>query len=260
MKRTSASTDAMAMSMEEKERRIMEERAQNELKLQRKYKLEQMMKKRHANLRYLKRVHEGHSYWMNTVLFSESDVDKYISTAISKQRIESYFSLGLSISKILKLGTGLDVVRGFSQLLEEWEYMNSGTAMQSVKYVMAKNSSCIYPQMNPIDGLSDLLRPSVYKFNNAVVFEYLEDPHVAFDLDYVEVLYGLCDELIMLYESIVSEECYSDTVVYDAIMRLDSRIKYHIINLISKEINEICLGKVKSTLATPGLNMSINTK
>ena len=220
MKKANGNGDAISMSLEDKERKIMEERAQNELRLQRKYKLEQMVKKRHANLLYLKKVHEGHSYWLNTVLFSESDVEGYINTAITKQRVESYFSLGLSISKILKLGHGLDIVRGFSQLLEEWEYMTSGSAMQSVKYVMAKNSSCIYPQMNPIDGLSDLLRPSVYKFNNVVVFEYLEDPHVAFDLDYVEVLYGLCDELITLYDSMISEECYTDTVVYLSLIHI----------------------------------------
>lgn len=81
--------------------------------------------------------------------------------------------------------------------------------MQSVKFVMAKNSPCIYPQTIPLDGYGELARPSVHKFNNVVVFEYLQIPHISFELDYVEVLMGLCDSLCELYDRFLSEECYT---------------------------------------------------
>lgn len=251
MNKNIANTDIIHMSVEEKEKKILEDRNILELNVQRKYKINCMINKRKMNLLYLKKIHEGNSIWLNTVLFTNSDLTNYINTMVSKQRIESYFTLGISISKILKLNTGISIIRGFSQLLEEWEYMHSGNAMQSMKFVMAKNSNCIYPQLNPIEGYQDLLRPSIYKFNNIVVYEYLEEPHIPFELDYVEVLYGLCDMLILLYEELVFiEDCYENQLIYDTIVRLDTKIKHHIINLISKEITQLCISKVKAANST----------
>jgi hypothetical protein len=105
--------------------------------------------------------------------------------------------------------------------------------------------------MSPIEGFSDLSRPSVYKFNNAVVFEHLQLPHIPYELDYAEVFVGLCVELSRLYEKLVHEECYSNQVLYDAIVRLDTRVKHHIINMAAKEITEACARKVKA--GTKGL-------
>lgn len=118
--------------------------------------------------------------------------------------------------------------------------------MQSVKFVMAKTSPCIYPQMSVIEGFSDLTRPSVYKFNNAIVFEYLQVPHIPYELDYAEVFITLCVELSKLYEKLIHEECYSNSVVYDTIVRLDTRLKHHIINSVSKQVTEVCAAKVKA--------------
>jgi hypothetical protein len=77
--------------------------------------------------------------------------------------------------------------------------------MQNVKFIMAKNSNCIYPQSSPTD---DMIRPNVYKFNNSIVFEYLLTPHIPFELDYVEVLSSLCDSLAKLYEKFLHDDCY----------------------------------------------------
>jgi hypothetical protein len=45
---------------------------------------------------------------------------------VPKQRTESFFFLGMSISKITTYIVGLQAVRAFSQLIEEWEYFNAG--------------------------------------------------------------------------------------------------------------------------------------
>ena len=180
------------------------------------------------------------------MLLTPHDIANYVSSTVPKQRIESFFCLGLSISKIVTLKDGLPAVRAFSQLMEEWEYVHSGSTMQSVKFVMAKNSNCIYPQTSPIDGYSDLARPSVYKFHSTIVYEHLQLPHIPFELDYVEVFYSLCVELSKLYDKLISDECFGNQVVYDAIVRLDTRVKHHIINLVSKEITEISAVKVKA--------------
>ncbi len=214
---------------EERDKRLAEERAQAALKLQRKQRLEAMVQKRKTNLAYLKvgcynscyysqwrlncnsqKVHEGGCYWLNIVLFTSADIKQYIDVQITKQRTESYFYLGLSVSKILSLPAGISTVRAFSQLVEEWEYYHNGNTLQSVKYVMAKNSSCMYPQVTPLEGggMTDLQRPSVYKFNQTIVYEYLHIMHIPYQLDHVEVLIGLCDALSKLYDKILHEECY----------------------------------------------------
>jgi hypothetical protein len=111
---------------------------------------------------------------------------------------------------MLSINPGTATVRAFSQLLEEWEYFMSGSAMQGMKYVMAKNSNCVYPQTIPADGsMSDLTRPTVYKFNNAVVYEYLHVTHVAFELDYVETLSSLCEALYQLYDKLFHIDCFT---------------------------------------------------
>eukprot|EP00598_Pedospumella_elongata_P009633 CAMPEP_0184990686 /NCGR_PEP_ID=MMETSP1098-20130426/33552_1 /TAXON_ID=89044 /ORGANISM="Spumella elongata, Strain CCAP 955/1" /LENGTH=411 /DNA_ID=CAMNT_0027515937 /DNA_START=30 /DNA_END=1268 /DNA_ORIENTATION=- len=245
-KAQSSSADIANALAEERERKIAEERANAALKLQRKQRLQAMIIKRQRNLAYLKKVHQGGCYWLNTILLTHADLLAYSTKFVSKQRVESFFSLGISISKIVELNAGLPVVRAFSQLMEEWEYVHSGTTMQSVKFMMAKNSTCVYPQMSPIEGFSDLARPSVYKFNNAVVFEHLRLPHIPFELDYLEVFTGLCVELSKLYEKLIHEECYANQIIYDTIVRLDTRVKHHIINLVSKEVTDACSAKMKS--------------
>lgn len=127
---------------------------------------------------------------------------------VPKQRTESYFLLGLSISKILLLPAGTATVRALSQLIEEWEYFNAGSTYQSMKYMMAKTSPCIYPNTVPIEGMTDLTRPTIYKFNNTVVYEFLQVFTIAFDLDYREVVITLCDVLIKLYQKLFHQDCF----------------------------------------------------
>lgn len=63
---------------------------------------------------------------MNTALFSKKDIRETMVNMVPKQRTESFFFLGMSISKITTYIVGLQAVRAFSQLIEEWEYFNAG--------------------------------------------------------------------------------------------------------------------------------------
>jgi len=120
--------------------------------------------------------------------------------------------------------------------------------MQSVRFVMARNSNCIYPRTTPTENLMDLSRPTIYKFNNSIVFEYLEVLHIPFELDYVEVLLALLDALTTIYEQLLHEDCYSNAVAYDTIVRLDTRLKHHVINAIAKELTEAAAERVRGEM------------
>lgn len=122
--------------------------------------------------------------------------------------------------------------------------------MQSMKLVMAKNSTCLYPQvMNSLEEAAPNLndKPSVYKFQNTVVFEYLKIAHAPFQLSYIQVVIALFDSLSELYEGFGHSECYTNAAVYEAIVRLDLRIKHHVINLIAKELTALSIAKVSIT-------------
>jgi hypothetical protein len=168
---------------------------QDALELQRKQRLEAVTYKRRTNLAYLKKVHEGGCFWFNVVLLSKPDILYYVQHTVPRQRADAFYSLAVSIYRILDLrfeGRPLDAVRAFSQLMEEWEYHHSGTAMQGMKFMMAKHSPCMYPESHPIESssaiITDMQRPSVYRYNNTVVYEYLLVPHIPFSLNYIEVL------------------------------------------------------------------------
>jgi hypothetical protein len=232
-----------AANAEEKERRLTEER--RALKLQRKQRLEALVRKRKANLQFLKKFHEGGCFWLNTILFNVEDIRHYARAVVPKQRAEAFFRLGLGLGKIVHLSKGCSIIRAFSQLMEEWEYYIAGTAMQSVKYMMAKNSPCIYPQTVPLEGMTDLSRPSLYKFQNAITYEYLDDVNVGLELDYLEVLPALCEVLYQVYDKLYHEETFSNSVIYETVIRLDTRIKHHVINCIAKELTDVSNQKLK---------------
>lgn len=156
----------------------------------------------------VQKFHEGGCLWLNTTLFTSDNLRKYARVTVPKQRTQSFFMLGMSLARILFLPGGMPTVRGVAQLIEEWEYYNSGTAMQSVKYMMAKNSSCIYPQTVALEGANDFARPTIFKFNSSVVYEYLDTTHIALELDYIEVLIALCDTLHNIYGKLFHEETF----------------------------------------------------
>ena len=60
------------------------------------------------------------------------------------------------------------------------EYDQANAAMQGMKFVMAKHSTCAHPSVKntsiivSLDStINEMQRPSIYKYGNGVVYEYL---------------------------------------------------------------------------------------
>lgn len=65
--------------------------------------IQEMSNKRIATLEYLRRAHEGRSFWFNTVQFSESDITRlpsYTHNRLSRRAV-NYMLLGMSLPTIL---------------------------------------------------------------------------------------------------------------------------------------------------------------
>ena len=226
---------------------------QNEgFKLQRKQRLEALILKRKHNVSYIAKVYNGSSFWLNCRLLTSKDIQNYITQNVPILRTKMYFYLGLSVSRILieHQSGGAIVVKAFAQLLEEWEYHFASSAMQSVRFVLAKNSISMYPQTShysATDGDADVSssRGNIHKFNGTIVYEHLLTPAVPFDLDYVEVTCSLSEVLMSLYDNFMQAECYNNNSVYELIIKLDLKLKHHFINLIAKELTDTTLTSIK---------------
>lgn len=46
----------------------------------------------------------------------------------------------------------------------------------------------------------------------------------------------------------MDEECYSNPHVYDALIKVDAKIKHHVLNVTAKELTEMSIGMVRSEL------------
>ena len=90
--------------------------------------------------------------------------------------------------------------------------------------------------------------PTIHKFDSTIVYEHLVTSHVPFELDHVEVFVSLCEELTAPYDRFPHEECYSSSAIYDAIMKIDSRIKRYVVELIAKELTEFAAAGLKNEM------------
>jgi hypothetical protein len=70
------------------------------------------------------------------------------------------------------------LLKGFNQLLEEFEFFSAGSAMQSMRLMMARNSPCAYPQAVTSDTEEEQFKAVIHKYQNTAVYEYLKTPHL----------------------------------------------------------------------------------
>ncbi|KAG9876971.1 hypothetical protein KCU98_g21945, partial [Aureobasidium melanogenum] len=82
-------------------------------------------RKRIATLEYLRKVHEGHIYYFNTLLYTPSNLSQLPSMQYSKlgRRASNYVLLGTSIPPLLDLNADnpLEYLRSLAALLSEYD-------------------------------------------------------------------------------------------------------------------------------------------
>ncbi|KAG5180821.1 hypothetical protein JKP88DRAFT_200220 [Tribonema minus] len=220
-------------------------------------KLQALVEKRKSSFVYLKKTHEGGCYWLNCVqLNRKPDLEAY-AAEIPRARTTQLFYLGLSLARLLQSGCGgAAVVRGALQLFEEWEYHFAGNAAQSVRGLMAKVNTQTQGQGveggGSASGGGEDNNPVVArlcKFGSEMVYEHLLTPPLPFALDYFEVFFSLCDIICQVYNKLMEEECYSNVHVFEALVKVDAKVKRHVLNVTAKEFTEMSAKIARSELA-----------
>ena len=87
---------------------------------------------------------------------------------------------------------------------------------------------------------NEAIKPELFKFGGEAVFEHLVTPHVPHDLDYCEVVYSLMAVLTSIYSKLLDHTCASE-VMYEALIRLDQRIKHHVVGLLGKDNTSLAI-------------------
>jgi len=202
---------------------------------ERKRYIQLLLEKRKFNMDYLKRVHEEarQIHWMNVTLISPSDFGE----EIQKRKVQ-WFNLGLSLAPLSAIENGPVYVRSLLQLMEEFEYhFFLHPAVQGVKLLLSSSKQQGHvSQANEVDQL----RVKIQKVGNAVIYDHLKvyNNPIEQDLDYFQVVYGVCEVLVQVYSKLDHASSYSKNV-YEAITKVDSRLKELFFGFLSKELTKI---------------------
>ena len=258
-------------------------------KPQRKLNIESLVEKRTINFDYIRKIQKQGGYWLNCILLTKKTLkDKSNKMSPCREEISKrcsmFFSIGISLAKLLELENTVFFIKGVHQLFDEMEHYYTSTAMQAMKNVMAKSIDIFHPELSNFvknqnqvishlyltdnnernnigsdfianqgiqninfNGLSTnnntiniLTSFKLWKFQKDIVYEYFIplSPHLAYSLSYDIVLDSLCSVLISVYLRFTEEVCYSNNHVYEALVKLDAKIKHHIINPVAKELTD----------------------
>ena len=162
-------------------------------------KASSLVRKRMRNVTYYKRLHAGSVLWLNAVRLTQQNICNFYDPDDLRVRAKQFFSLGMSLGKILLIENPGQVLVALNLLMLEYEYMfyTNGPA-QVVKLLYAEESSCV-PRSLVHYVESQPFPVTLKKFQNDIVFEFLFCPHEnANQLDYFVVFDTLCDTLALI--------------------------------------------------------------
>lgn len=114
--------------------------------------LNELVSKRVATLKYLRKAHEGNTHWFNTILLSKNDLaNLYPNSRMQRRqdhRIEqtkqgrrilihrcrtcNFYTLGISLGALLDITNAPDYVKALTQLLSEFEYYTNDSSRQKM--------------------------------------------------------------------------------------------------------------------------------
>lgn len=211
----------------------------------RKNRLILLGEKRKKCFSYLKDLYGGGHLWLKCIRFSGEEITKFSDVSISSNRTLYFFYFGLSLAKLVDQKSGVTLVRAVTQLLEEWEYYTASFSVQSMKYVMARNTLFAFSQNAPQDSDSGLL----CKFNNDIIYQHLLTPSVSFDTDFIEVISSLCEIVTSLYDTLLrDDDCYVNTDIFAAIIRNDRRIQKQVTEPIITDLSELARQRITAEI------------
>ncbi|ETW09958.1 hypothetical protein, variant 3 [Aphanomyces invadans] len=205
---------------------------------------------------YLRSLHaDPHdSYFLNIARLHETSLN--LSTALGpenhEKRCEQLYYLGLSLGRLLATAcSSSQLIFDGCQLMDELDFYFSAPSIQNMKLVTVATKVPFYerPRTSSADDIAhaEPYRTVVRKWNNKPVYQRLVTPHIAFPLDYCLLVVSLCDVLTLVYAKLQGEPC-NQTHVFQALLRLDEKLKKVVLDHIKKHLSEVATDMIKDQM------------
>ncbi|KAG9676414.1 hypothetical protein KCU99_g2678, partial [Aureobasidium melanogenum] len=230
-------------------------------------------RKRIATLEYLRKVHEGHIYYFNTLLYTPSNLSQLPSMQYSKlgRRASNYVLLGTSIPPLLDLNADnpLEYLRSLAALLSEYDtyqQLNNPEASVGARGRMGamfksgmrgvkgrrSSSAAIETLSESVESaqLDSLPIPPISS-GNLPEFTHLQTPSLPFDPDFHTAFATLADILIDTYSGIVQLLPNAESIgpgVGEAFGKADKILRKVLVQNATQELGDTTRREVRSEI------------
>ncbi|KAL1930497.1 hypothetical protein VTP01DRAFT_10659 [Rhizomucor pusillus] len=192
--------------------------------------LNELVSKRVATLKYLRKAHEGNTHWFNTILLSKNDLANLYPNSRMQRRTCNFYTLGISLGALLDITNAPDYVKALTQLLSEFEYYTNDSSRQKMKNIFRKARG--KDESNGAD---------------AGDYTHLIVPHIPFELDYVETFFTLADVMVEVYQKLLVAPEACSTSYFELVLKCDGKLK-KIFSSITKELDGLARNAIKEEL------------
>ncbi|PHZ10504.1 uncharacterized protein RHIMIDRAFT_239327 [Rhizopus microsporus ATCC 52813] len=199
--------------------------------------LSELVSKRVATIKYIRKAHEGNTHWFNTILLTKENLQSMYPNSKMAKRTYNFYALGLSLGAILDITNPLDYIKALNQIMLEFERHTNDDSKQ--KMVSAQ-----------FDTLSkNIFRKKTDHSDNASDYGYLILPHIPFEMDYFETFFTLVDIVAEAYYKLLvgTEGPICTQAFFELVLKCDGKFK-KIVSMVTKELDIIAREAIKDEL------------
>ncbi|CAO0796183.1 unnamed protein product [Mucor circinelloides] len=194
--------------------------------------LAELVSKRVATIKYIRKAHEGNTHWFNTILLTRDNLTSMYPNSKMTKRTNHFYALGLSLGAILDITNPVDYIKALSQIMTEFERHTSDDSKQKMKNIFRKAKS---KDENTLDNTGD--------------YGYLIIPHIPFEMDYFETFFTLIDIMAEAYYKLLvgTEGPICTQAYFELVLKCDGKFK-KIVTMITKELDLLARNAIKDEL------------
>ncbi|KAI7890487.1 uncharacterized protein EV154DRAFT_248746 [Mucor mucedo] len=195
--------------------------------------LAELVSKRVATIKYIRKAHEGNTHWFNTILLTRESLSGMYPNSKMAKRTYNFYALGLSLGAILDITNPIDYIKALGQIMTEFERHTSDDSKQKMKNIFRKAKS------KDDHSFSD----------NTGEYGYLILPHIPFEMDYFETFFTLIDIMAEAYYKLLvgTEGPICTQAYFELVLKCDGKFK-KIVTMVTKELDLLARHAIKEEL------------
>ncbi|KAI9203775.1 uncharacterized protein BJ171DRAFT_507906 [Polychytrium aggregatum] len=194
--------------------------------------------KRIATFAYLRKLHDGNSYYLSTVLLPSDALAVLYDNTKTKKRAIKWFNLGLSLGSLLLVPNHIEFLKAANSVMMDYEADMESSKPGLTRLFSAKKSTSDL-QSAALGGSKESL---------ALPASLLESAQLPFEIDYVQALSALCDIFMACYNKLMElEELEQSTVFLEGLLKFDTRAK-KIIGLVLLDVDQLAKNLLREEL------------